>query len=227
LDDLKAQAIEWCERARRLCEAPTGSGHDSLPTRLDLIGAGLLLRRQLDASGQSEDVENARRELLRFLTELQLGADVLMASLVPGTELYEAVARRSRDWLDDVKAALRSVTSAAASDPLLKAQAIEGLRNELEWHSAVIDRLDRETPDPATVWLDVELARLSTSLRVAAGRDPDPNDLPHRRVWDQRRRPFGGIDSGLRGFKREQRRPSSRAARTHSTHVLRSSVQIG
>jgi hypothetical protein len=180
LDDLKAQAIEWCERARRLCEAPTGSGHDSLPTRLDLIGAGLLLRRQLDASGQSEDVENARRELLRFLTELQLGADVLMASLVPGTELYEAVARRSRDWLDDVKAALRSVTSAAASDPLLKAQAIEGLRNELEWHSAVIDRLDRETPDPATVWLDVELARLSTSLRVAAGRDPDPNDLPHR-----------------------------------------------
>jgi hypothetical protein len=180
LDDVKAQAVEWCERARRLGEAHTGSAAASLATRLDLVAGGLLLRRQLDSSWQSEDVEKTRRELLQVLTELQLGADSLMASLVCGTELHEVVARRSREWLDDVKAELRTVTSAAASDPMHQALAIEGLRNELEWHSAVIDRVDRETPDPATVWLDVELARLSTSLRPAAGRDPDPSDLPLR-----------------------------------------------
>ena len=30
----------------------------------------------------------------------------------------------------------------------------------------IIDRLDREAPDPATAWLDVELARLSTATRA-------------------------------------------------------------
>ncbi len=33
-------------------------------------------------------------------------------------------------------------------------------------------------PDPPTAWLDVELARLSASLHVASGHDPDPSDLP-------------------------------------------------
>ncbi len=180
MDDVTARAVEWCELARRLCEAPSDSGPDSLSHRLDAIAAGLLLRRQLDSSGPSEEVEKPRRELLRWLTALQMRADGEMGSLVPGTERHDLVARRSRDWLADIRAALRSVTTGASVHPLHQALAIEGLRTEVEWLSAVIDRLDRETPDPATAWLDVELARLSTSLRVAAGRDSDSSDLPLR-----------------------------------------------
>ena len=46
--------------------------------------------------------------------------------------------------------------------------------------SAVIDRLDRENPHPATAWIDVELARLNASLRVAAGGVSDAGDVPLR-----------------------------------------------
>ena len=96
---------------------PPIPGPDSLSNRLDSIGAGLLLRRQLDASVPSEEVEISRRELLRVLTELQECADVEMASLVPGTERHDLVARRAREWLDDVRAALRNVTSGAPAQP--------------------------------------------------------------------------------------------------------------
>ena len=40
LDDVTARALEWCELARRLCEAPMDSGPESLPNRLDAIAAG-------------------------------------------------------------------------------------------------------------------------------------------------------------------------------------------
>ncbi len=178
MDDIKAQAVEWCERARRLVATPIDSRPETLASRLDFIGTGLLLRRGLDSSGQSDDVENTRRELLRELAELQQGALAQMTSLAPGSERHELVARRSREWLAEIKSAVRSITGAVGPDPLHKALAIEGLRNELEWQSAVIDRVDRETPDPATAWVDVELARLSASLRVAAPRQTEASDLP-------------------------------------------------
>jgi hypothetical protein len=180
LDDIKAQAAEWCGRARRLCEAPVDSWPESLANRLDVIGAGLQLRRRLDSAGPSEDLEKARRELLCALADLQRAADVQMSALVPGTERHELVARRSREWLAEIKLALQSITGDVGPDPLRRALAIEGLRNELEWHSSVIDRVDREVPDPAMAWLDVELARLSGSLRVAAAHEADPSDRPLR-----------------------------------------------
>ena len=68
--------------------------------------------------------------------------------------------------------------SAVGPDPLHKAARDRGTAAELEWHSAVIDRLDREVPDPATAWVDVELARLVASLRISAGQHAEPSDLP-------------------------------------------------
>ncbi len=188
MDDVKGQAVDWCEAARRLCEASTNNGPDGLPDLLDAIGAGLLLKRQVDRAELGEEVEKPRREMLRWLTELQSRADGLMAALVPGTERYELVARRAREWLADVRAALRTGATGAngaAIRPLQQALFIEGLRGELEWQSSVIDRLDRETPDPPTAWLDVELARLSNSLRIAAGRDSGGGDL-HLRAGCER-----------------------------------------
>ena len=178
MDDIKAQAAEWCERARKLCFSPIDSRSESLADRLDLIGAGLVLRRRFDAAVQNEEIEKTRRELLDALAGLQQVADTQLTTLVPGTERHELLARRSREWLAEIKSALRSISGAMGPDPLHKALAIEGLRNDLEWHSAIIDRLDRELPDPPTAWLDVELARLSASLRVASGNVPDPSDLP-------------------------------------------------
>ena len=137
-------------RAKKLGESPIDSRPESLASRLDLIGAGLILRRQLDAPVQSDEIENTRRELLCSLAELQQAADAQLTALVPGTERHELLARRSREWLAEIKSALRSISGAVGPDPLHKALAIEGLRSDLEWHSAIIDRLDHETPDPPT-----------------------------------------------------------------------------
>ncbi len=104
----------------------------------------------------------------------------MMQSLMPGKAAHELLARRSREWLDDIRATLRSLSANAAIHPLERSLAIDGLRSEVEWLSAVIDRLDRETPHPATAWLDVELARLAASLRVASGGEPDAGDVPLR-----------------------------------------------
>ena len=93
MDDIKTQAAEWCERARKLREAPIDSRSDSLPSRLELIGAGLILRRQLDSSVQNEEIEKTRRDLLCTLAELQQLADSQMIALVPGNERHELLER--------------------------------------------------------------------------------------------------------------------------------------
>ena len=181
MDDVKARAVEWCELARRLCEAPSDSGPDSLSHRLDAIAAGLLLRRQLDSSGpERRGREAAPRADVRGSPSCKCAPTAKWGRSCPGP--------RGTTWSHDGREIgwRTSGRPSAASrpalrlDPLHQALAIEGLRTEVEWLSAVIDRLDRETPDPATAWLDVELARLSTSLRVAAGRDSDSSELPLR-----------------------------------------------
>ena len=185
MDDVAAQAHDWCEQARRLCEAPENAGPENLPGRLDAIATGLRLARQLDVSGPAEHVESTRRELLRALTELQIQADALMTSLVPGTQPHDQVTCRIRDWLDQARSDLRSVASAASVDSLQQALAIEGLRNELEWHAALIDRLDREAPHPPSAWIDVELARLISGLGFTAGLQNGAADVPQRQRCDR------------------------------------------
>ncbi len=180
MDDVTARASEWCERARRLCEESAFTELESLTNRLDGIAAGLLLRRQLDLLGPGEPNESARRAVLRALIELQLYADAEMASLIPGSPAHDLLARRSKDWLAEVRGTLRDLSTGASVDPLHQAMAIEGLRGELEWLGALVDRLERETPQPATAWIDVELARLSGWLRPSSGHDSDPSELPLR-----------------------------------------------
>ena len=185
MDDVTAPTSEWCELARRLCEAHEISGPESLPDRLDAIAAGLLLRRQLDVSVPGEPLESTRRDVLRWLTELQELTDAEMELHVPNRERHDLLVRRSREWLDQVRSALRSASSAAPVGPLQQALAIEGLRNELEWHAALIDRLDRETPHPASAWIDVELARLMSGLGFTAGRQNGAADVSLRDRCDR------------------------------------------
>jgi hypothetical protein len=176
LDDVTAPTLAWCEQARRLCEAHESSGPESLPDRLDAIAAGLVFRRQLDLGAPDEPVESTRRDVLRWLSELQALTDAEMELHVPDKERHDLLVRRSRDWLDQVRSALRSVSSTASVGLLQQALAIEGLRNELEWHAALIHRLDGETPHPASAWIDVELARLIKGLGFTDARD---SGVPH------------------------------------------------
>jgi len=180
LDDVWAQASQWCDQARRLCEDRESSGRDRLAIRLDAVAAGLRLRRQLDVLGPDGPVESSRRGIVRRLTELQQLADLEMDALVPGTPPYNDVADRVKHGLEDVRVALRNVLTGIRPGPLPQAMAIEGLRTDLEWQSALVARLDRETPHPATAWLDVELGRLRGWLGAPASRDPDPRDEPLR-----------------------------------------------
>ena len=170
MDDLTEQTRQWFEQARRLSEAHDNIGPKSLSDRLDSIAAGLRLRRQLDLSGPGDPAHSIRRELLQALAKLQLQADALMTSLAPGAERDDLIVGRTREWLDEVRATLRNIATGPSVDVLRQALAIEGLRTELEWHSSLIDRLDHETPHPASAWLDVELARLGSGLGSAAVR---------------------------------------------------------
>ena len=166
--------------ARRLCDNSGNTASDSLAPRLHAIAAGLRLRRQLDMLGPDGPAESSRREVVRRLAELQQFADLEMEALAPGTRRYCDVADHAKEGLTDLRAALRDVLTSVRLGPLHQAMAIEGLRTDVEWQSALVARLDRETPHPVTVWLDVELGRLRSWLGAPAGRDPDPRDEPLR-----------------------------------------------
>ncbi|MFI5459801.1 MAG: hypothetical protein ACHRXM_30635 [Isosphaerales bacterium] len=180
MDDVRAQASQWCDQARGLCEDPKSNGLDSLAIQLDAVAAGLRLRRQLDELGPDEPASSSRRAVVRRLTELQVLADSEMDALAAGTSRYNNVTDRVKDWLADTRVTLRNVLTATRLGSLHQAMAIEGLRSDLEWLSTVVARLDRETPHPVTVWLDVELGRLRGWLGVPPSRDPDPRDEPLR-----------------------------------------------
>jgi hypothetical protein len=180
LDDVIAQASHWCDQSRKLCECPESLGPDRLANWLDAVAAGLRLRRQLDVVGPDGPVESSRRHVVRGLTQLQQLAGSELGSLAAGTPCYDHVADHVKAGLADMRAALRSVLAPARPRPLHQAMALEGLRNELEWLSVLVARLDGETPHPPTAWLDVELGRLRTWLDAPAKHDPDPRDGPLR-----------------------------------------------
>ncbi len=176
MDDVRAQASQWCEEARRLCGARETSDLESLSAWLNAIDAGLRLRRQLDGLGPDETIESSRLEVVRGLTELQLLADAAMTGLQPGTPAVHLIAARVKEGLAEARAAVRSVLTGLRLGPLHQAMAIEGLRSDLEWLSTLVARLDGETPHPVSTWLDVELQRLRAWLGTAPGPEPDPND---------------------------------------------------
>jgi len=171
-----AQASQWCDQVRLYGESCETGEPDRLANRLDAIGFGIHLRRQLDGMRPGEPIESTRRTLVRRLSELQVIAAQEMGALVAGTPRHDQVAVRARDWLVDVRAALRNLLTVTRTNSLHQAMAIEGLRNELEWLSVVVARLDRETTHPLTAWLDVELGRLRGWLDTPVGQDHDARD---------------------------------------------------
>ena len=180
MDDVRAQASQWCEEARRLCDARESSRLESLSAWLNAIDAGLLLRRQLDGLGPDETVESSRQEVVRALTELQMLADAAMTGLQPGTPAVHLLTARAKEGLLEARAAVRTVLTGSRLGPLHQAMAIEGLRADIEWLSALVARLDEETPHPVSTWLDVELQRLRAWLGTAPGSERDPRDLSLR-----------------------------------------------
>ena len=176
MDDVRAQASQWCEQARRSCAARESSDLGTLTGRLNAIDAGLRLRRQLDGLGPDESIEASRREVVLRLTELQLLADHAMTGLQPGMPAVHLMAARAKEGLAEAQAAVRTALAGGRLAPLHQAMVIQGLRTDLEWLSTLVARLDEETPQPATAWLDVELQRLRAWLGTAPGPDPDPRD---------------------------------------------------
>ncbi len=176
MDDLTVRASQWCDETRLYGESCETGEPDDLTKRLDAIACGIRLRRQLDGTGPGEPIESSRRAVVRRLSELQVLAVQEMGMLVAGTPRHGELAARAKEWLDDVRTALRNLLSVSPANSLHQSLAIEGLRNELEWLSVVVARLDRETTHPLTAWLDVELARLMGWLDLSAGRQHDARD---------------------------------------------------
>jgi hypothetical protein len=176
LDDVRAQAGQWCDEAQQLREGPESSDLESLTRWLNAIDPGLRLRRQLDALGPDEATEASRRDVVRRLTELQLLTDNELANLKPGTPAHQLVAARAKEGLADARTAVQNVLGGLRLTPLQQALAFEGLRTDLEWLSTLVARLDQETTHRMTAWLDVELQRLRGWLGTASDRHPEPRD---------------------------------------------------
>ncbi len=189
MDDLNAVTAAWREAARGLCgttagipvdgAARTGNGASAtLVDRLDAIGEGIRLRRRLDGLVQDEATESSRRAVVYQLSDLQRSAGEELTGLRPGTARHREVATRAREWLAEARVAVRNALTVLQFEPLHQAMALEALRADLEWLSAVVARLDGEAPLAPTVWMDVEVERLRSSLSPPDGRHPDPQDEP-------------------------------------------------
>jgi hypothetical protein len=192
LDDINAIAASWCEEVRGLCgdtaELPAdgdgprlgNGGPATLTDRLDAIGEGIRLRRRLDGLVPDEATEASRRAVVSRLVDLQRSAAEELAALRPGMARHREVATRARDWLTEARVALRNLLTVLQFEPLHQAMALEALRADLEWLSIVVARLDGEAPLAPTVWMDVELERLRSSLSPPDGRHRDRLDEPIR-----------------------------------------------
>jgi hypothetical protein len=198
LDDVRALVVAWCDEARRLCEVQVessweiasrrGEGASALLTaRLGAIATGLRLRRRLDGLVPDPPTETSRRDVVRRLVELQALCDPELAGLERGTPRHREIAAWLRDALAATRISVQNVLTVLQFEPLHQAMAIEGLRAELEWQSAVVARLDGESPPPLGVWLDVELDRLHGFLGKLASQGPDPRDRPIRVHCEQLR----------------------------------------
>jgi hypothetical protein len=155
--------------------------------RLDAIASGLRLRRKLDGLVPDEANESSRREVVRWLFELQRQVNDEPAGLRPGTPMHREVAARVRSGLTSARVAAQNVLTVLQFEPLHQAMAIEGLRADLEWWSAVVARLDGDIAPPAAVWIDVELEHVRGSFQRAEDLHPDPRDDPVRGRCEQLR----------------------------------------
>jgi hypothetical protein len=180
VNDLMAKATRWCQRVEPLCVVPRDGSAAGCVERLGAIGEGFRLRRQLDGLAPDEQVEGARRDVVRRLTELQFVAAEELPPLVSDPVRHREVAARLRAWLTETQATVRGVPADLHKGPLHQAMVVEGLRADLEWMSGVLARLDQEVPHPPSAWLDVELDRLRAMLRTPADLDSDPRDEPLR-----------------------------------------------
>ena len=176
MDDVRAQAAQWCDQARQSCDEPGSSDLENLTHWLNAIDEGLRLRRQLDGPASEPMIESTRGDIVRRLTELQLLADRAMATLKPGSPAHQLVAARAKEGLADARAAVRGVATGLRLGLLHQALALEGLRADLEWLSTLVARLDGETTPQMAAWLDVELQRLRGWLAAPSNREADPRD---------------------------------------------------
>jgi hypothetical protein len=179
LHDVVAKAQDWCQRVQPLCADQCRDGAETLIARLDSIGAGFRLRRQLDGEIDDQQAEAARRAVVPVLTDLQARAAEQIGPSVL-SKLRKDVSARLRGWLGETRATIRGITTDVGKGPLPQAMAIESLHGDLEWLSGILARLDGEAPHPFTAWLDVELDRVRGRLRSPADRRADPRDEPLR-----------------------------------------------
>ena len=135
MDDINAIAAAWCEEARGLsgpmATAPSmamrrAGASGALTARLDAIGEGIRLRRRLDGLVPERRPNRGRRQVVCRLTELQRLAGEELAGLRAGTARHREVATRVKEWLVEVRVAVRNVLTVLQFEPLHQAMAIEG-----------------------------------------------------------------------------------------------------
>ena len=200
--------VQWCEQVQRLCEVPSRNGPESLTARLEAIGEGLRLRRRLDGLTPDEPIVSSRLAVLRSLTVLQqlaaeelgLWTRVLLAAAKSRPGSRSGCSRRGPPSVT-----YRNGFRLSLCIRPWRSRGCEPIWNGL---SVLVARLDQETPNPPTAWLDVELERLRGSLCPSADRQSDPRDrslyaaceqtqaiVLDRRVRHELTRPVAGLSA--------------------------------
>jgi hypothetical protein len=168
VDESKRDVDRWCEESRQLLRQVRSGEAIALGRLLSALDEGTERRRPLDHADPASvpASEEARRSVLRVLTDLRQAADERLAALPADSPERAGVALRVRAWL----ASTRLVLGRAAGDPGLdvlgRALAVEALRGDVEWLSGVIARLDREPPHSPAAAIEVEVERIGRSLAL-------------------------------------------------------------
>jgi hypothetical protein len=181
VDASRRDEDDWAERARALLEAEKRGEHSSLGLVISLIEEGTRLRRGLDRVVAGGPPEASRQSVLRRLHGLRWTLLERLDGMGPSSEGQRTVARRVKDWLSESRFILRHLLTDSKLDRLARALAVEGMRCDLEWLSALIARLDREPMPSPTAALEADLHRLRKGLSLAAAQerwvDPDHERL--------------------------------------------------
>ena len=176
MDETRWQPEDWCEQARDLVEQAErgegkgeGEGH-VLARLLDLIDAGIRLRRPLDQQPPDAASEASRRAILRCLVHLRQAVGDILDHRELGAGDRLVLAGRVKDWQSESRITLRDLSTDHTLDRLGRALAVEGLRYDLEWLGVLVAWLDRDPPPSRTARLEVELERVHNGL----ARCPEP-----------------------------------------------------
>ncbi len=174
MNDVIERGREWLRKSEGLGRVADGPG--LFAERLDAVDDGLRFRRRLDRRVLDADGEALREAVAERLIDVETAVDGDPGAFEPRSPGRGLVASRLRGWLGETKAAVRGLSTSAAEDPLTIALAIEGLRADLDWLSVLIARLDHEPPHPTALALEVELARLKSTLEKDHKGRPDPRE---------------------------------------------------